>query len=61
MSFDSESLKSLREIPAFVDFSCAKMDADAEFWKREAAHGTGIMRTLAVGIVAIGGGEDGKL
>lgn len=52
---DFKGIKSLRGIPAFASYARTKMVADAEFWRREAAHGTGIMRTLAVAVVEIGG------
>lgn len=58
---DSESLKNLRAIPTFVDYARAKMATDAEFWEREAAHGNGIIGTLAAAVVEIGGDEDGEL
>lgn len=48
-------IASLKQIPEFVDFAHRKMADDAEFWRREAKAGTGIMQTAAAAVVEIGG------
>ena len=55
MDLGDDTLKNLRAIPTFVDYAQSRMAADADFWRREAAHDTGIMGTFAAAIVAIGG------
>lgn len=58
MNLNPDAIKNLRGIPAFVSFARAKMDVNAEYWRKEAAHGTGIMQAAAVAVVEIGG--DGR-
>lgn len=57
-AINSDAIKELRAIPQFVDYTKQQYAADADFWRREAEFGSGIMRAAAIAVVEIGGKQE---
>jgi hypothetical protein len=55
---NGDAIKELRSIPQFVDYAKQQYAADADFWRREAEFGSGIMRAAAIAVMKIGGKQE---
>lgn len=51
---NNESISALRDIHEFRGFASREMATDPEYWRHEAAFGSGIMQAAAAAIVEIG-------